>query len=543
MHERVYIHTDKDCYVAGETVWLKFYAITDHFQPSTLSKVGYVEICDTEKPRMQIKITLENGNGAGQIKIPTDVPTGMYQLTAYTRYMGNEGEKVFFHKPLAIINVGQQTSDPERMRLVESYEDIQSQANERFDKKDSDNLLIKTNQIQYNNREKVILSLDNIPDNTVDLVISVARNDSIALVPGVDKQEWLKQVKDTFLLSQDLLPEYEGHIITGNLVPKPVNNTPLLPTLAFVGKDIRYFNGQINPQTGSVKFYTSGIFDKQQIVTTITSSIYNNVPTRLDIQTPFFETLPDSLPVLSVYPNEKQLMERYIGAQIQEKAGQETIDRLVQPTEYCTFQPILNYDLDEYTRFATIDETILEFISRVRVSKVGGVRKIRVFFEEGMRFNIGNTLILLDGIPIRDHEEILQYNPMYIKKIKVYDERYFFGNEDIECIVAFETREGDLPFFRLNENSQLFDYECPQLPCSIKIPDYSINEVRHSLKPDFRHTLYWNPRVEFKKGLPVDLSFFTSDLCGEFKITVEGITSSGKLLQGVSYFQVKGNSE
>ena len=42
LYERVYVHTDKTCYLAGEEVWLKFYTIDTHFRPSSFSKVGYL---------------------------------------------------------------------------------------------------------------------------------------------------------------------------------------------------------------------------------------------------------------------------------------------------------------------------------------------------------------------------------------------------------------------------------------------------------------------------------------------------------------------
>jgi hypothetical protein len=127
---------------------------------------------------------------------------------------------------------------------------------------------------------------------------------------------------------------------------------------------------------------------------------------------------------------------------------------------------------------------------------------------------------------------------MYIKKINIYDGRYMFGGEHFECIVSFITREVDLPFFQLNDESQLFIYDCPQLPSSIENPDYTTAQTKNPKKPDFRHTLYWNPFVEFTNSQPLNLSFYTSDLCGEFKVTVEGLTTDGKIIQSVSYFQV-----
>ena len=527
--ERVYVHTDKDCYIAGENVLLKFYVIDNRFQPSGLSKVGYVEICNTERPLMQHKVALEKGSGAGAIKIPANLPSGMYQLSGYTRYMRNEGENAFFGKQIAIVNAGQQLPDPKRFELVEKKDTIFAV------KKESGNLSITTDQNEYHNRQQVNLSIDHIPANIASLVISVTGNDSIVFVPEINNSEWLKQVTDTFPFSGQWLPEYEGHIISGRIAPEPQEE--LLANIAFVGNDIRYFNGQANAPNGTINFYTAGIFGKQQIVTSAASLQNNKVPYRVDLLTPFCEFLPVDLPVLQIYPREKQVMDRYIGVQIQEKAGNDFLYDLNQIPDYCTFQPVLSYDLDEYTRFATISETILEFVSKVQIIKVGDKRRISVLFKESQRFS-PRTLVLLDGIPVYDHEEMIEYNPVHIKKINIYDERYMFGGRDFEGIISFLTKESNLPFFQLSNESQLYIYDCPQLPSLIKISDYSTDTAKNSKHPDFRHTLYWNPFVDFSAGQPVNLSFYTSDLCGEFKIKVEGITTSGKMIRGISYFQV-----
>ena len=531
VYERVYVHTDKDCYIAGEDILLKFYVIDSHFQPSGLSKVGYVEICSTEKPQMQLKIALEEGKGAGKMKIPAGLPSGNYRLSAYTRYMRNEGDAVFFNKQIAIVNVEEQIPDAKRFEPVENYENLSSPATNS-----SGELIhpvVKTDQSRYANRSKVLLSLDNIPTNTADLVISVSRNDSIVKVPEMDYGQWLKQVRDTLHFSGQWIPEYEGHIISGRIVPKPEEK--LLSSLAFVGNDIRYFGGKENAQDGTVEFYTAGISGQQQIVTSVVSATNEKVPYRIDLLTPFSESLPNSLPVLQIYPDEKRLMERYIGVQLREKMENDSIGNSQLP-RYSSFQPVASYDLDQYTRFSTISETILEFIYRARVSKVENKRRIKIFMNN--EFNQGNTLVLLDGVPVYDHEDILKYNPMNIKMINIYDDYFLFGGNYYEGMMSFTTHDGHLPFFQLGEGSQLFNYDCPQLPSSLENPDYSMDRIKNSKRPDFRHTLYWNPFAESTNDQPVHFSFYTSDLCGEFTVTVEGLTTDGKKIQGASSFQV-----
>ena len=536
VYERAYVHTDKDFYIAGEDLLLKFYVIDTDFQPSDLSKVGYVEICNTERPHIQLKIALEKGHGAGKIRIPTNIPSGVYELSGYTRYMRNEGENVFFKKQIAIVNAGQLTSDTKRFEIVEQFENNQEEGYAKPVEKEPVNLLLKTNFNEYENRKEVLLRLDNIPDNTADLVISVSRNDSIVFVPEINKPAWLKQVGNIFSFSKQWIPEYEGHIITGRIIPQE-NEQQLLANISFLGEDIRYIMGQLSPKKETVNFYTAGIYGKQQIVATAVSQFYDKVQHRIDLLSPFCESFPESLPVLQIYSDEKQLMERYLGVQIQGKVENDSLNNISMTSGYCTFLPVKTYDLDEYTRFSTLSETILEFVSRIHVTRLRGNRVISAFYDDGRQFSM-RTLVLLDGIPIYNHEDILQYNPMYLKMINIYDGRYKFGNEDYECIVSFTTREGNLPFFQLGEESQLFDYDCPQLPPSLEFPDYSDAAVRNSRKPDFRHTLYWNPFVEFDKGQPLNLSFYTSDLCGEFKVRVEGITTDGKMVYGDTYFKV-----
>jgi hypothetical protein len=518
--ERVYVYTDKDCYLVGEEVFVKFCAVDRGFQPSGLSKVGYVEICDTEKPLIQLKVALENGSGAGKMTLP-DLPSGLYRLSGYTRYMRNEGEAVFFQKQIAIVNAEQQLADPKRFKVIDR-EAVAPKAKEPAVD------WIRTDRTVYGNRQKVVLTIDPLPENVADWVVSVRRNDSIAWAPEVDNQQWMRQVADTFPFSQKWLPEYEGHIITGRVVPEPGED--LLASAAFVGSGLHYFVGPVAPD-GTVRFHTAGVFGRQQLVTSVVSpNYYEEVPYSIELLSPFAEFLPDTLPVLSIFPNEKQLTERYVGVRIQRELRDSLPDPAAGLPE-AGFQPVLSYKLDEYTRFATVGETILEYVSKVRVAKIRGKRRISVDLDETQRFS-PRTLVLLDGVPIYDHEAILNYNPMNIKQLNIYDERFLFGGRDFEGIASFVTHRGGLPFFRLGNESRLSDYDCPQPFSPFIAPENQFPT------PDFRHTIYWNPFVKAATNQAVSLTFFTSDLCGEFRVIVEGIGADGGRVRGILGFWV-----
>ena len=93
LRERVYLQTDKQFYLSGELVWMKFIATDLDQRLSDVSKVGYVELLDSASAVVQARLVLEKGVGDGCLQLPSTLPTGNYRLVAYTRYMRNEGEE------------------------------------------------------------------------------------------------------------------------------------------------------------------------------------------------------------------------------------------------------------------------------------------------------------------------------------------------------------------------------------------------------------------------------------------------------------------
>ena len=87
----------------------------------------------------------------------------------------------------------------------------------------------------------------------------------------------------------------------------------------------------------------------------------------------------------------------------------------------------------------------------------------------------------------------------------------------------------------INSDMQMLSYEFPQNCPIFEMPDYDVEEVKLSRKPDFRHTLYWNPSVKGKTGA----SFYTSDLEGTYVATLEGVNGDGKKIEIEWEFEVK----
>ena len=106
LREKIFTHTDKDLYLAGDIVWFKLYIVNaDDNKPIDLSKLAYVEILNADqKPILQTKVELDKRVGNGSLYLPVSLNSGVYKFRAYTNWMKNFDAAYFFEKTITIIN-------------------------------------------------------------------------------------------------------------------------------------------------------------------------------------------------------------------------------------------------------------------------------------------------------------------------------------------------------------------------------------------------------------------------------------------------------
>lgn len=104
--EKIYLHSDKSFYTAGEILWFKIYVLnaqTNHL--SLKSKVAYVELLDAKNtPLLQAKIALNGKGGNGSFQLPLGLTSGYFKLRCYTNWMKNQGLGSFFEKQITVVN-------------------------------------------------------------------------------------------------------------------------------------------------------------------------------------------------------------------------------------------------------------------------------------------------------------------------------------------------------------------------------------------------------------------------------------------------------
>lgn len=502
--EYIRLTTDKDCYLAGEEIWLKVCIADEKNQPLDISKVAYMEISDPKQIYAQAKISLNEGMGSGRIQLPRTMHSGTFQLTAYTRYLRNWGEETFTRRLIAVINT-LKSSEEDQMNWTDSL----GETTQAVSKK------ISLDRGVYNKRSKVSLTWKNIPTNAFGMSLSVVRKDC-ALGPISMPIEPAHNDKPITLA---WIPESEGHIAQAFVV----EGQPELSTarLSVVGKDIRLFEGKQN-EKNTYTFYTHGIHNVQEIVLDAVSNDKAQT-SRLEILSPFTEKLPERLPAMQLYSSQEALLERSLGMQIQALI----LDTLpnTQPTvSLLNLKPHISYNLDEWVRFATVRETLIEFVQGIRTTKLNGETVIQTLQENKLQFNNSKALVLIDGVPIENHEQVLEFDARLLHYLHQYLGEYTFGGKIYNGIVSMITHKENLNGLRLEKNATLSSYEFPQKNIVFPERTYENNQQKESRIPDFRHTLYWNPMLNQLSG---SIEFYTSDWSGTYVATLKGYTENG----------------
>ena len=535
--ERVYMQTDKQLYLAGEIVYMKVLTVSYDKKPLSFSKIAYVELVNESISLVQIKIELSNGVGEGWMELPLNLPTAHYRLIAYTRFMRNENESVFFEKNIGIIN----TFLPNQISRNKSEETPMQTLDYTYDP----TCAVQTDKTVYSIREKGNLKLDGLPNDVHTLSVSIAGKSDVAIDDTNEIWQWEKQtttVSKTF--SGNYIPEYEGHIITGKIVPaQSSTNTVdeiLTPLLSFPGDKLYLFEGQ-RDESNNVFFYASNTAGVKEMATSALNHTDNIF--RIDLQSPFIEQhASKKLPALRVDSSHfNNLLDRKVALQALYSFTKDTLLQNRTGDNRFNLKPTNTYLLDEFTRFIVMNELMVEFIFDLRFRK-----NVRQKWELYLSKKTGLTdifwvrpLVVLDGIPIMEHSIIYNYDPLLVERVNIYAGEYAYGGMKYDGIAEFLTYKRNYPSLTIDQSIQIVNYAGAQAPRRFIIPDYSIEKNRISRLPDYRHTLLWEPMTPTNAQSSIEIPFYTSDFTGEFLVTVEGLTEEGKIIYASKSFEVR----
>ncbi|KPK86071.1 MAG: hypothetical protein AMS27_05890 [Bacteroides sp. SM23_62_1] len=104
--QKVYMHFDKQIYQAGENIWFSVYFLdaTTHI-PSSHCNTLIVEFVNSfGQTTMTRLLKMENGYAHGDFTIFDSIPTGLYEIRAYSNWMRNFGDDFFFRRQISVMN-------------------------------------------------------------------------------------------------------------------------------------------------------------------------------------------------------------------------------------------------------------------------------------------------------------------------------------------------------------------------------------------------------------------------------------------------------
>ena len=543
--EGVYVHHSSSLLFAGERLYFSVYCLNlETHTLSDLSKIAYVSLTDQDKNLIiSQKIRLQGGKGQGDFAVPAEVSTGSYKLIAYTTWMKSRTDRQFFESDVLIINPYKTTSEEFLDKAVPDSVNVDSLSTlidivEIPIKEEityGDHLLsLSTNKDSYNLREAVQLEIRSLrPDLSGEYSISTRRVDTI--LPTISETEvnyWRENTGNIVLdKGNKVLPELRGELISGLVLDRENGQATANKTVVLSLPGSLYIldvartdeNGRFYFNLDSAGRSNVGIFQ-----------ILDEDPQNYKIEIEEHKSPSlNSLEFRSFSLNRSQgqtILERSIHNQIENAYGIVKSDTLITANGrlpfYRDYQQV--YYLDDFTRFNTLRETMVEIVDHAWISENGeedptfGVRPFDGYLDAGALL----PLVTIDGLFIQAHKDIVDFNSKELRRISLSRDRYVIGPEVFQGLLALETKTGDFQesFFRdflLNTNIQR-----PEPVRAYYFQRYlAANESARI--PDFRYQLYWNPSLRLESDVST-IQFYTSDIKGTFEVELKGYTRTGE---------------
>lgn len=541
--ESVFLHINASLFMPGEQLLYSFYLReSESLKPSLLSKIGYVELVNSgHNSVFKHKLKLVNGISQGDFLIPNNLASGNYKLVGYTNWMRNFGVASFFIADISIVNpykalttnyVGFETSDNLPIK-------------KRLSQQPLENPSVKTVLRQrVNKREKVKLTLilNNGTAKNSNLSISVRKCPNLIQpeLPNAESDIVTKKTKSDNLKDNLIyIPEFRGELIGGRLIDiktnKPSPNQEIAVSLSGQENEFKILN-----TNGRGYFFGSLFYDSDASI--IYYKVLNNPTNQFRVE-PIDDKIIDyknlDFEKLTLQASDAEYIKsRSIFNQIENAFANLKKDSLidVKKIDNFSFKSTEVFVLDEFSRFSTFEETAVEILNNVWVENdQNGEKSIRIRSVNQYALSYHPSLILLNGVFVEQHEDILNIDAKLIKEIKIIRNQYLYGSAIFNGIMIISTFDDKYVEQNHTDYTAKFDYVPSQRKKVLFQPNYNRNP--QARVPDYRRQLLWLPNFQLKNNTS-EIFFYTSDVSGRFQVSLEGFTDEGIPISIRTFFTV-----
>ncbi|UWY29660.1 hypothetical protein N4T20_06890 [Flavobacterium sp. TR2] len=535
--ETVFIHSNTTTFLTGETLYFKLYCLNPlNNTTSLISKIAYVELIDSEKKSLQKnKIYLDKGIGNGDYFIPTTLKTGNYKIVAYTKWMLNNVNSQKYEIDIFIINPFQTQEQNENITFditnpAKSNTAIQtSNYNAANDKR----IDFEFDKESYYTREKVNLKLKYLTETIEkgNYSVSIRKTDQIPTLKQLTASEFAKKTTENYVNTPNSLnyvPEIRSELITGNLTSK--NNRDIANksiALSLPGKEYVLKIVKTNAQ-GKFAFLLDQFPNFPNAILQVIDENRNDYTINLDPFPKFDASSLQFTSKLNLSPELKNdIEERSTASQIQNAYYQIKKDSLVTEAVMNPFFTTVekSYVLDDYTRFPTLKENIVEVIVELYYRKNNGKYQLHIRNNQKDLELYGPPLVIVDGLLIQDPSDLFEYNMANVNRVSLITEPYVYGPNLYGGLISFETKNNEFSENYAKKYLQTMEIQRPNSEKVYNNPDYSAGNKLQRI-PDYRYQLLWKPDIKLD-AKEENLSFYTSDIKGNFEVVLEGFTENG----------------
>lgn len=535
LSERTYITTDRQVYVAGDRVWCSAFcldAATGGF--TDFSSIAYIELHSSSGLACTAKVALVKGRGATVMTLPSNLPTGNYKLLAYTAQDKNEENFDYsaFAKTISVFN-------PYSTARVAGGVEVVKEEPSRASAPVNTGVVTAAMPTEPHSSRSATIQLSSSKDATVS--VSVWHDDGIAAPGQISIADFKSGLKPGTGFGRKAVPEYEGEIISGRVVGfSPAQIDSISGYYAFIstpGNSDNVYSAGV-AKDGTLSFYTSNIYGNDDLVCEI-ENIDEYMPGHFELDSPFVDAPAGEIEPLKLFSGyADRIQKRGTASQIEKLFDSDTLFAALPHRPNLSFgAPAKTYILDDYTRFPTMDELIIEILAELRTRRRNGKTEIQVTLQDlhqGVHFADGATLVLLDGVPVFDHRKILSYDPALIKTVEIFPQVVGVGMRVFGGVVNFVTFKGNMPSMEFSQNVRIVDFQGPSLPVA-----FTCSGLQHSGNyPDYRQTAYWHPMLDIAAGEVLNLNVEIPAYTGRFVVTVEGLASDGSPIYARKEFYV-----
>ena len=526
--EKVYLHTDKPYYYAGDQLFFKgYFNYGNSYLKDELSKILHVELISTDRDLiLRKKFLIQDGVVVGDFNLPDSLNKDRYFLRAYTNWMRNYGPDSYFLQPLTIL-------DPYK-RIV-PQEAVSSWTNH--------GVSIESSPINFGSREKVTLTLrvKDSDGNPAQARLSVGVWDAEQIVPIRRAQEIGEGLTLQNIPESQGLDRFSYPIQTILSFPGMVTDDKGKGVGTELTAFVNDFQGMIQLESNSSgQFSLDGaeFYGPMKLAVSATDKKGKPLNVRLDQQLAAPIALPSEVkfPVLTT-----------LAKPIREPEPLPVFNPVRDSTAVKKSaiygEPDFVIQGENLTKTGNTSDLVNSLAGQVpgmRVTTVGASGQQNIRIRGGAVSATGNMepVVIVNGIirvasgETTAADNLRTINPFDIDRVEVVNRMVStLGDQGKNGVIAVYLKEG------LNQTMtdrppgfQEFTIEGLQPSRNFFPVDYS--QINEAVEKDDRQTLLWSPYLVTDEKGEVTISFYSNDSDGPIAIEIKGLTIDGEPVFG-----------